>query len=213
MATRVGGMRKSPSQQRSRATVDVIVGAAARVLARHGWAGFNTNAVAAAGGVSVGSIYQYFPDKIALLGAVRRRHHEEILAVLKEALRSPPERRIEQLIDGLIATHGDAPGLHRVLLQQCPASAPSLDREFEAEYLRLYSSFLDIEPEDERALAVSVLTSAVEAVIHDAACTATLENAKLRQELVTLVAAYVAARGGEGSLRTPMLSSSRTERS
>lgn len=83
MATRVSNakrlMRKQPRQSRSRDTVAVIVEAGAQVLARVGWSGFNTNEVALAAGVSIGSIYQYFPNKLALIDAIRLRHFEEVL--------------------------------------------------------------------------------------------------------------------------------------
>lgn len=62
--------RKSPIQQRSRATVATIMQAAAQVLQRRGYTGFTTNHVAERAGVSIGSIYQYFPDKDALLTAM-----------------------------------------------------------------------------------------------------------------------------------------------
>jgi AcrR family transcriptional regulator len=62
--------RKVPVQQRSRATVAVILEAAARVLEQRGHAGFSTNHVAKRAGVSIGSIYQYFTDKNALLAAL-----------------------------------------------------------------------------------------------------------------------------------------------
>lgn len=60
-------MRKEPRQARSRATVEIIVRAGARVLGDRGWAGFTTNQVAEVAGVSIGSLYQYFPDKLALM--------------------------------------------------------------------------------------------------------------------------------------------------
>jgi AcrR family transcriptional regulator len=63
MEKRRPSMRKQPSQARSKATVDAIVEAAARILGDQGWAGFTTNKVAEAAGVSIGSYYQYFPDK------------------------------------------------------------------------------------------------------------------------------------------------------
>ncbi|RVB24886.1 TetR/AcrR family transcriptional regulator, partial [Mesorhizobium sp. M7A.F.Ca.CA.004.05.1.1] len=75
-------MRKAPRQQRSRATVDTIVEAAARVLARRGWAHFTTNETASAAGVSVGSIYQYFPNKLALAEEIRKRHLDAVLAAI-----------------------------------------------------------------------------------------------------------------------------------
>jgi AcrR family transcriptional regulator len=59
--------RKQPKQGRSSATVEAILEAAARILEQSGFSGFNTNAVAALAGVSPGSLYQYYPDKEALL--------------------------------------------------------------------------------------------------------------------------------------------------
>ena len=66
--------RKQPSRGRSRFSVREIVEAAARVFEERGYAGANTNRVAEWAGVSIGSFYQYFPNK------------ESILAVLLEML-------------------------------------------------------------------------------------------------------------------------------
>lgn len=65
--------RKRPRQRRSAATVEVILDGAARILEREGLERFNTNVVAAVAGVSVGSLYQYFPGKDALMAALVRR--------------------------------------------------------------------------------------------------------------------------------------------
>jgi len=65
--------RKAPSQSRSEETVAVIIEAAAQVLEMDGFDGFNTNAVAQRAGVSIGSLYQYFPGKDALTAALIRR--------------------------------------------------------------------------------------------------------------------------------------------
>ena len=82
MATRIPtehrAMRKRPKQQRSQSTVESIVEAGARVLAQRGWANFTTNEVAHTAGVSIGSLYQYFPNKLAIAEAVRKRHLDEI---------------------------------------------------------------------------------------------------------------------------------------
>ena len=71
MSTRIAkqktAMRKEPRQERSKATVNAVVHAAARILSDHGWAGFTTNRVAEIAGVSIGSLYQYFPDKISIV--------------------------------------------------------------------------------------------------------------------------------------------------
>jgi AcrR family transcriptional regulator len=65
--------RRSPKQARSRATWDAIVEAASQILERGGPDALNTNDVAARAGVSIGTLYQYFPDKQAILLAAARR--------------------------------------------------------------------------------------------------------------------------------------------
>jgi AcrR family transcriptional regulator len=132
-------MRKQPAQARSRATVDAVVEAAARILGGQGWGGFTTNKVAAAAGVSIGSYYQYFPDKHSLIDAIRERHLAECLATVRAALDGdkPAKRFVEELVDGIIALHGVNPGLHRVLLDEAPSSQRYRDPDsaFEREYL------------------------------------------------------------------------------
>lgn len=65
--------RKVPLQARSRVTVDVVLEAATQVLERDGEGGFNTNSVAERAGVSIGTVYRYFPDKQAILAAMAER--------------------------------------------------------------------------------------------------------------------------------------------
>ena len=74
--------RKVPTQQRAKETVDAILAAAAHVLAKEGYEGLNTNRVAERAGVSVGSLYQYFPGKEALVLALLEQHHAEMMALL-----------------------------------------------------------------------------------------------------------------------------------
>ena len=69
--------RKSASQQRSRLTVDALLEATARVLMKEGYDRTSTNKIAAVAGVSIGSLYQYFPSKEALVAAVIDRHAAE----------------------------------------------------------------------------------------------------------------------------------------
>lgn len=76
--------RRRPSQQRSRETVEWIVEAAARVFEREGLDA-TTNRIAEEAGVSIGSLYQYFPDKHALLDELAIRHLEEGEAALESS--------------------------------------------------------------------------------------------------------------------------------
>ena len=74
--------RKQPRQARARHTVEAIIKASARILEEQGHGGFTTNGVAELAGVSVGTLYQYFPDKNALLGALIGR---ETACLVEEA--------------------------------------------------------------------------------------------------------------------------------
>lgn len=76
--------RKQPKQRRSAETVEVIIEAAARLLETRGFEGFNTNAIAGNAGVSVGSLYQYFPGKQAILSALIDREMSPLLEVARE---------------------------------------------------------------------------------------------------------------------------------
>jgi AcrR family transcriptional regulator len=78
--------RKAPTQARSEQTVAALLEAAALVLERDGLEGFNTNAVADRAGVSIGSLYQYFPGKDALMLALMRRERERFHAEAALAL-------------------------------------------------------------------------------------------------------------------------------
>ena len=77
--------RKSASQKRSRVTVETLLDATARVLTRQGYDRASTNRIAATAGVSVGSLYQYFPNKEALVASLVARHNREMLQLLRDA--------------------------------------------------------------------------------------------------------------------------------
>src|ERR1700759_2137679 len=94
--------RKQASQERSRATVDALVEATARILVREGFDKASTNRIAEAAGVSVGSLYQYFPSKEALVAAVIDRHSQEIMRTVRgelaDAMKQPVEKAVRKLV-------------------------------------------------------------------------------------------------------------------
>ena len=77
--------RKKPRQRRSEATVEAILQASARILVEGGPGALNTNAVADLAGVSVGSLYQYFPNKTAIMAELIRRKRARLVAGLRQA--------------------------------------------------------------------------------------------------------------------------------
>ncbi|POA96958.1 TetR/AcrR family transcriptional regulator [Chromobacterium sinusclupearum] len=117
--------RKAPRQNRSCHAVAAILEAAARILASDGYAAFNTNRVAELAGVGIGSLYQYFPNKQALVAALHRRHGEETLAALDAALAAsdgrPPREQLAAMVAAALDLHRRELGLHRVLEREWPA--------------------------------------------------------------------------------------------
>ncbi len=196
-------MRKEPRQARSRATVEAVVEAGARILSKQGWNGFTTNKVAEAAGVSIGSLYQYFPDKLSLVDAIRRRHIDDSLDAIKSALAETEALTVfvEALVTNLIEAHSLHPGLHRVLLDEVPGleAYRHPNHQIEAQYLSLFTQAAAIYGSQSRDVAASivglVLSDAIDGVIHNAARRGRLHEPAIRDELVRLVCAYLGDRG------------------
>lgn len=116
--------RKSASQERSRITVDAIIEATTRILIKNGYDYASTNKIAAAAGVSIGSLYQYFPNKEALVAAVSERHSKEVLQLMSDALirvaAQPLELAAREFVSVAIEAHRLNPNLHRVLAEEVP---------------------------------------------------------------------------------------------
>lgn len=197
-------MRKAPRQARSRVTVEAIVEAGARILSEQGWAEFTTNKVAEAAGVSVGSLYQYFPDKLSLIEAIRRRHLDDCLAIMRRS--GEGEKSLERFVDDLVrdmfAAHSLYPGLHRVLLDEAPSFDATRDPHsvFEAEYVGHYAAAVSAyraskEGASNRIMAM-ILSDVMDGVIHNAARRGMLGSAELRRELVRLLRIYLTTPDG-----------------
>ena len=167
--------RKNATQERSRATVDALVEATARILVREGFEKTSTNRIAEIAGVSVGSLYQYFPGKEALVAAVIDRHNEEIMGIVRAALIEvvdmPIEKAVRRLVTVAIEAHRINPKLHRVLAEQIPR-AGKLDVEaFNREVHSLVRAYLHSRRKEMRKIDLDVATficvSAIEAVAHN----------------------------------------------
>jgi AcrR family transcriptional regulator len=194
-------VRKVPRQARSRATVEAILQAGARVLGNRGLDAFTTNEVAEVAGVSIGSLYQYFPDKLSLIDAIRRRHLDDVLSVLRQTEQGQKSlsQLATELVDGMIKVHSIEPALHRVLLDEAPRydGSRAIQGIFETEYMGRYNAL--VAAGQSRAtqvdidIAAQVLSSAVEGVIHNAARRGMLASLDLKRELVHLVCTYLAA--------------------
>ena len=169
--------RKSASQQRSRLTVAALLEATARVLVKEGYENASTNKIAAAAGVSIGSLYQYFPSKEALVAAVIDRHKHDMLQLVREAfakvVSQPVETAIRELVMVSIEAHRVDPRLHRILAEQIPRmgrleSVEAMGREARAlvrAYLERHRAELDVVDLD---MAAFVCVATVESLTHGA---------------------------------------------
>lgn len=169
--------RKEASQERSRATVDALVEATARILVREGFDKASTNRIAEVAGVSVGSLYQYFPSKEALVAAVIERHRQEIMQVVRGELalaaNQPMEQGVRTLVAVAVKAHRVDPKLHRVLAEQIPRVGRLEKAEtFNRENYAIFRAYLESHRDEIRAadleLAAFICVTAIEAVTHNA---------------------------------------------
>lgn len=108
--------RKKPTQQRSMATVDSIIEAAARILESQGRAALTTNSVARQAGISIGSLYQYFPNKVSIIRALIDREADRLLNDIRRV--APDENwrvMLDQLLEIAVRHQLRRPALARAL--------------------------------------------------------------------------------------------------
>jgi AcrR family transcriptional regulator len=194
--------RKPPRQQRSRETVRAILEAAARVFEEDGVAGATTDRIAERAGVSIGSLYQYFPSKAAILATLGRCHLLAGWQALEPALAAldagaPLAEALPALVHAAVAGNAGRARLHRTLFEESP-----LDRELvrvalaaRAEACARVARAVAAQPEPpaDPALAARLAFDAVLSLAHGFALDphAGGDLAAREREIVRLVAAYL----------------------
>ena len=203
--------RKSASQERSRLTVDALLEATARILVKEGYDKASTNRIAEVAGVSIGSLYQYFPSKEALVAAVIDRHRQEISQVTLNALVKVAGRPIgvaaREFVSVAIEAHRVDPRLHGVLAEQIPRVGRLENIEANLRegyalvrgYLEAHRDEIDVADLD---LAAFVLVTVVEALTHAAVLRRPdiLSGEKARQfvdDVTRLVVGYLRTSGSD----------------
>ena len=116
--------RRDPAQERSRQTVDAIVEAAGQLLVEHGRIGVTTNVVAERAGASIGSVYQYFPNKEAIFASLQERHRDQVMPLIQHTIArlGDPGLDVVDAMVGLVRAmaelHADAPERLRAISQE-----------------------------------------------------------------------------------------------
>ncbi len=192
--------RKQPKQERSQVTVEAILSATAHILTENGYNQLTTNRVAERAGVSIGSLYQYFPNKEALIFALAEQHANEMVQLAKQHLEGLSDRTIpevlRQIIKAALAAHAVNPKLHRVLHEQIPHSEV-MKRLDQAKIENLLQSFLAQHSDQLRPknleLAVFMVERTIRALIYGAMIDhpELLKTGELEQELTLMLSAYL----------------------
>ncbi|PSB56276.1 TetR family transcriptional regulator [Chamaesiphon polymorphus CCALA 037] len=141
-------LRRQPKQQRGQQRVAKILTAAAEVFAQVGYSAATTQQIAERASTAVGSIYQFFPDKLAIFHALEAEHMERIAIVNAELLSKDIRRPLLQTIDEMVDTHAqyfEHPIPRIVYLQYFLAPIPGLFALFDDKFDRLLiSQFADL---------------------------------------------------------------------
>ncbi|MGS4885009.1 TetR/AcrR family transcriptional regulator [Roseibium sp. MB-4] len=169
--------RRRPKQQRSRLMVDFILEAASQVFDEEGYNGATTNMIAERAGISIGSLYQYFPNKGALILELRLAHRAHVLKTVETAMAtsdnlSLPDA-IRKIVDANFQVHLNAPRLNAAFEEQTPAQTLSEDPDGFHQRIDLAATkFLEIRKNEISApdlkTAGFVIRNLIPAVLHAA---------------------------------------------
>jgi AcrR family transcriptional regulator len=194
--------RKAPKQARSREMVEIILEAAARVFVRTGYPRATTNRIAEAAGISVGSLYQYFPSKDAIAVELLRRYRETLLGLVRDHLEQARDASFESVIrafvGAILRAEGIDPALHRVLVEQVlRTSARAEILGFEEKAERMVADAMrasnGLPAGRDAEMAAFVLVRAVLGIVHSAVVDRpSLNGPGLVDELTRLVVRFLA---------------------
>ncbi|GGY19920.1 TetR/AcrR family transcriptional regulator [Streptomyces xanthochromogenes] len=195
--------RKQPRQVRAELTRERILDAAAHVFAEYGYAAGTTNRIAERARVSIGSLYQYYPNKDAILVELLTRHLDAGMAGMSldqdvdQPLPEPIEAVMRRHVRSAIENHRDDPQLLRVMIEQGPRAPELLERvaRNELRYIaytrRLLRNHPDVRVGDVD-VAARLVVSTVEMVVHRTmAGPGPIDTARFEDELVSMLTRYL----------------------
>ena len=199
--------RKTPLQARSTATVEAITEATIQVLLRHGAQRLTTTRVAERAGVSVGTLYQYYPNKQSLLFAVLEHHMNNVAARVEAACESACHKPLAEMIREMVEAFVDAKmeradisvALYRV---SADVGGPALIKRISQRSRKAVEAMLQTaadakSPSDKFAVDImlAAMAGAIRSLLEDAPSPGTVR--KLREQLVLLCQSYMMAATGK----------------
>jgi AcrR family transcriptional regulator len=195
--------RKTPRQVRSAATRARILDAAREVFAAYGYAAGTTNRIAATAGVSVGSLYQYFPNKDSILVELVRDHvrsgTEATLAVVPSTIDAADlPATVRGVVSAMVEVHAGDRRLHQVLFEEAPRPSSLLEelRDLEDHAVAIVSALLvhAYPTADDVPLRARIVVVTIESLVHRfVASDRPLDTGQFVDEVAQMVLAYLTA--------------------
>ncbi len=194
--------RKKPKTQAAEGIANALVTAAELILAEDGLEGYTTNRVAMRAGVSVGSLYQYFPNKEALLAELARRMEQRTARLMLATLEACRERSLREtiveVVDLLLSDRLSTGRVRHIVRREVPAAwTASTSRVVDEEVRAAVAEELTRRPDVRKDVSSELLTwissHAVELLVEQAVLMQPelLESAPFRAQLVEILECYL----------------------
>jgi AcrR family transcriptional regulator len=194
--------RKTPVQARAAVTVEAICEATIQVLLSHGADKLTTTRVAERAGVSVGTLYQYYPNKVSLLAAVYENHFNEVTVAMETACKEAHGKPLAEMIHDIVIAFVDikmkrsdiSAALYKVSLDiGGPAIAKRAIQRMRKAADAMIQTAPNSDPPDKLAVDVmfAAMSGVMRTVLESGASPALIRN--MRDELVLLCQSYLAA--------------------
>ncbi len=196
--------RKTPIQARSAVTVESISEATVQVLLSHGAEKLTTTRVAARAGVSVGTLYQYYPNKKSLLFAVLENHFDHVATMVEAACESarhkPLAEMIREMVEGFVDAKMERADISVALYRVAgDVGGPALVKQVNQRSRKAVEAMLETAPDIKSPpdkFAIEIMLSAMAGTMRsllEAGPSPVATVRKAREQLVLLCQAYMAA--------------------
>lgn len=177
--------------------MEFVLEAVRHVLKRHGAEAITTNRVAEAAGVSIGTLYQYFPDKQAIFAALHDRHVDGVRHVIEQTITECTSASVgdftNELVERLATAHAEDAELHELVSAAVPRAADGFKTALQATFEHVISPAAhDRYSADEAERMLFVLPQMVEALVHGVAHQPhSLSRERAKDEAIRTVAVYL----------------------
>jgi AcrR family transcriptional regulator len=207
-------LRAAPQQKRGQERIDKLLAAAAKLFAKVGYEETTTNAIAREARTSIGSLYQFFPNKEAILNALADRYLEELHAVHEqmlgeEAVRLPLAEMYDRIIRSLAGFHATHPGFQQLFYgsttsKHLAAAADQLKQECTARVENLMAARNpEIDPQRRKLLAV-LNVEVIKTMLPLAQTSDPATRGRLMEETKTLLLAHMREVLGQNAAGSPI---------